>query len=326
MSQKPDAENLVPRLRNKENLRIIALGDSISFGVGDHGGHEEAVGPGWAGRFAHDMKATKFVNVSRNGARVRDITKHQLAAAIAGEFDLALICIGGNDVLRGNYNPVEIRNNLMHLILKLQSNGIAIALINLPHMTRPLPVPKFVRRIFELRAKTLNVLMKEVSNELGAELVSLDELPMIRDKSFWHSDRMHPSAIGHQLISDKVRRSLSLPRRVKKKLPCHDAHKSRWSGIRWLLVKGSVWVARRSIDLLPALIYLTIRELIFEPKWLKQSNLISITQEVSKSSFFVSDFEEQEVLTFTKYAYRAEVSSKSGFNKKDLNELISFPA
>ena len=56
-------------LRHVEDMRIIAMGDSSVFGVGDHGNDIPSVGFGWTGRIAHDLKAERFVNVAKNGAR-----------------------------------------------------------------------------------------------------------------------------------------------------------------------------------------------------------------------------------------------------------------
>lgn len=321
-----EIEYLIPRLRNQEKLRVIALGDSISFGVGDHGGHDEAIGPGWAGRFAHDLKAEKFLNVSRNGARVLDLLNHQMGAALEGQFDLALVCIGGNDVLRGNYSPYEVKIGLEHLIRKLHQNGIAVALINLPHLSRPIRLPKIVRRIFELRASKLNEVLEQVCEQSGAKLILLDQIPQMKEKKFWHSDRMHPSPYGHQLIADKVRRMLSLPRRSRQKLSSDITHQSRWIGIRWLLTKGTVWVARRSIDLLPALLFLIIREVFFKPKWVNDSGQKNKRAITTESKLFATEFSEREIAIFTSNAYRATVSNSGGFNKNDLKDFINFPA
>ncbi|MBM3690848.1 MAG: hypothetical protein FJW76_02405 [Actinobacteria bacterium] len=187
-------------------------------------------------------------------------------------------------------------------------------------------MPKIVRRIFELRANKLNEVLMQVCEQSGARFISLDKIPQMSEKRFWHSDRMHPSSYGHQLISDRVRRTLSLPRRSRQKLPSNLAHQSRWTAIRWLLIKGSVWVARRSIDLLPAIAFLIIREVIFKPKWLKNSELISKRRIVTESRLFASDFSEREVAIFTNNAYRATVSNSGGFNKNDLKDFINFPA
>ena len=43
-------------LRHKTNLRIVALGDSSVFGVGDHGDDIPSVGYGWTGRLPMTLR------------------------------------------------------------------------------------------------------------------------------------------------------------------------------------------------------------------------------------------------------------------------------
>ena len=101
-----ESQNEIARsLRNKSDLTIVAMGDSSVFGVGDHGQEIPSVGYGWTGRFAHDLEAKRFVNVAKNGARARHLPQNQLPAALALSPHIALICIGTNDVLRGDYSP-----------------------------------------------------------------------------------------------------------------------------------------------------------------------------------------------------------------------------
>lgn len=325
MSAKNTPEYLIPRLRNKSGIRVIAMGDSISFGVGDHGGHEKAIGPGWAGRFAHDLSAARFVNVSRNGARVRDVLNHQLGVALISDFDLALICVGGNDVLRGDFNPHEIEQGLKFTVNKLHKKGIAVAIINLPHLARPIRIPKRIRRVFEARATILNQTIKVVCVDTGAKLVCLNEVAAINEKGFWHTDRMHPSSFGHQVISDRVRHALSLPRRSKKKLSQDNLNQSRQESLKWLICKGSIWLARRSVDLLPALFLLIMREMVI-PTRHNQLESKELDFNNSTKKLFLIDFEENNVIHIMNFAYRAEVSSNRGSASRPLNDLINLPA
>jgi lysophospholipase L1-like esterase len=96
------------KLRNNETISIVALGDSSVFGVGDVGGVIPATGAGWAGRVAHDLNSPRFLNLATNGSRARHLSKYQLPAALAFDPNLTLICIGTNDVLRGDFSPSEI--------------------------------------------------------------------------------------------------------------------------------------------------------------------------------------------------------------------------
>jgi lysophospholipase L1-like esterase len=246
-------------LRHISHPRIIALGDSSVFGVGDHGDAIPSVGAGWAGRLAHDLTAGNFINVAKNGARARHITKHQLSAAHAFRPDLALVCIGTNDVLRGDFSPEEIKNSLITVIETLSENNAVIILLGLPDPISTAPGPLALRKILSARVTLINEIYIELSERENVILVPTWDSKIAHERRMWHVDRMHPSAIGHQLIADLVRRKLALPRRSAKKLST-SINMSKKFELYWLVTNGAKWFAKRSIDLVPALIWLMVSE------------------------------------------------------------------
>lgn len=246
-------------LRHISHPRIIALGDSSVFGVGDHGDAIPSVGAGWAGRLAHDLTAGNFINVAKNGARARHITQHQLNAAHAFRPDLALVCIGTNDVLRGDFSPEEIKDSLITVIETLSENNAVIILLGLPDPISTAPGPLALRKILSARVALINEIYIELSERENVVLVPTWDSKIAHERRMWHVDRMHPSAIGHQLIADLVRRKLALPRRSAKKLST-SINVSKKFELYWLITNGAKWFAKRSVDLVPALIWLMISE------------------------------------------------------------------
>ena len=246
-------------LRHISHPRIIALGDSSVFGVGDHGDAIPSVGAGWAGRLAHDLTAGNFINVAKNGARARHITKHQLSAAHAFRPDLALVCIGTNDVLRGDFSPEEIKDSLITVIETLSENNAVIILLGLPDPISTAPGPLALRKILSARVTLINEIYIELSERENVILVPTWDSKIAHERRMWHVDRMHPSAIGHQLIADLVRRKLALPRRPAKKLST-SINMSKKFELYWLITNGAKWFAKRSVDLVPALIWLMVSE------------------------------------------------------------------
>jgi lysophospholipase L1-like esterase len=246
-------------LRHISHPRIIALGDSSVFGVGDHGDAIPSVGAGWAGRLAHDLTAGNFINVAKNGARARHITKHQLSAAHAFRPDLALVCIGTNDVLRGDFSPEEIKDSLVTVIETLSENNSVIILLGLPDPISTAPGPLALRKILSARVTLINEIYIELSERENVILVPTWDSKIAHERRMWHVDRMHPSAIGHQLIADLVRRKLALPSRSAKKLST-SINMSKKFELYWLITNGAKWFAKRSVDLVPALIWLMVSE------------------------------------------------------------------
>jgi len=246
-------------LRNKSDLTIVAMGDSSVFGVGDHGQEIPSVGYGWTGRFAHDLEAKRFVNVAKNGARARHLPQSQLPAALALSPHIALICIGTNDVLRGDFSPKEIRQSLREICMTLASTNTLVVLLGLPDPMRTAPGPVSLRKILSGRVIKINRILNEVAGEGLAVVVPTWDSKIAHERRMWHVDRMHPSALGHQHIADLVRRNLSLPRRSAKKISIESSKSKRYE-MYWLLTNGAKWFAKRSVDLIPALIWLVVSE------------------------------------------------------------------
>lgn len=245
------------KLRLVEKLRVVAMGDSSVFGVGDTVTSIDEKYLGWAGRFAYDLKAEKFLNLGKNGARFRNIVKTQLAGAIAMRPNVAIICIGTNDVLRGDFSPAEIEKCATEIIKSLRALGTTVVFIGIPDPVKTAPGPLSLKKILQKRVRLVNWITDEIVTSNGGLFISTWNHEMAYDKSMWHIDHMHPSSKGHQEIADLVRRNLGFPRRRKSKLPISSVVSKRFE-IYWLLTNGLKWFAKRSVDLVPALIWLVL--------------------------------------------------------------------
>lgn len=255
-------------LRHVEDMRIIAMGDSSVFGVGDHGNDIPSVGFGWTGRIAHDLKAERFVNVAKNGARARHLPTNQLPAVIAYRPHMVLICIGTNDVLRGDFSPEEIRTCLETICKSAVEIGSLVVMLGLPDPIRTAPGPMSLRRILSDRVIIINEILNQIASDGLGIVVPTWNSRIAHERRMWHVDRMHPSSLGHQHIADAVRRHLSLPRRSAKKIPT-EVNVSKKFEMYWLITNGAKWFAKRSIDLVPALLWLMISETLRSRRKLK---------------------------------------------------------
>jgi lysophospholipase L1-like esterase len=257
----PTQRELAMAIRHIEDLRIISMGDSSVFGVGDHGNDIPSVGYGWTGRLAHDLNAKRFINVAKNGARARHLPANQLPAVLAFRPHIALVCIGTNDVLRGDFSIEEIRGAVEEISKSVVALGSLVVILGLPDPLRTAPGPLVLRRILSTRVLALNEMLLEIAEDGYAIFIPTWESKIAHERKMWHVDRMHPSAIGHQHIADLVRRKLSLPRRSASKIPT-IVNRSKRFEIYWLITNGGKWFLKRSVDLIPALIWLVISESI----------------------------------------------------------------
>ncbi|MEI7944914.1 MAG: GDSL-type esterase/lipase family protein, partial [Actinomycetes bacterium] len=117
--------------------RVVALGDSVTFGVGDDG--PNFIGPGWGARVAHQLNATRFLNLSNLGARVRQLSESQLPAALAFRPTISIISIGGNDILRSRFNPAEVECHLEKVVISLKMIGSEVVLLKIPDHKKTAP-------------------------------------------------------------------------------------------------------------------------------------------------------------------------------------------
>lgn len=246
-------------LRHMTELRIAALGDSSVFGVGDTSTDGNPDGPGWVGRVAHDLSAKQYINLSKNGARAHTVVSTQLTSTKFFNPDLVCVCVGMNDVMRGNYSPVQIRDSIRTLIQELNELGAVVVLLGLPDPSKVAFAPKRVKKVLSRRVLNLNEILEVVSAQEEALFIAGWEQKEVYERSFWHVDRMHPSSLGHQLIADMIRNDLNLPLRVASTLPTQSIRTQK-DDLIWLLTSGTKWLLKRSIDLIPTLIYLIMIE------------------------------------------------------------------
>jgi lysophospholipase L1-like esterase len=246
-------------LRHMTELRIAALGDSSVFGVGDTSTDGNPDGPGWVGRVAHDLAAKQYINLSKNGARAHTVVSTQLASTKFFNPDLVCVCVGMNDVMRGNYSPVQIRDSIRTLLQELNAIGAVVVLLGLPDPSKVAFAPKRVKKVLSRRVLNLNEILAEVAGQEDALFIAGWEQQEVYERSFWHVDRMHPSSLGHQLIADLIRNDLNMPLRVSNTLPT-ESIRTQKDDLVWLLTSGTKWLLKRSIDLIPTLIYLIMIE------------------------------------------------------------------
>ena len=252
--------------REGQGPRVVALGDSVTFGVGDLPGINGDVG--WGAHLAEALGASYYLNLSRMGARARTVSKEQLQRALDVRPDVAVIVVGGNDVLRADFSPREVRDQMMHIISTLRSAGAEVVVMRLHDPRKTLPLPAFIRNALGAR-------IDRVNNALDAAVAATAELQPIyidagADKAAyeqvtWHIDRMHPSPWGHRWLARLALEALVArghPQRspmpgVEAELP------SRRDTIIWLITKGTPWLLRRSIDLIPGTAILILIEIVF---------------------------------------------------------------
>jgi len=244
-------------------LTLAVIGDSAASGVGDsdaNGNHF-----GWGYHLAQAFNEPLiYINAARPGARSREVLEEQLVKVSVHDPELVAVVVGGNDLLRSNFSPTVFESNLRETLIRLVSTGATVMLLELHDPTKIVPMPYLVGRICRRRVAAVNKATSKMAQEFGAIMLPTRSLENIYSRSKWHVDRMHPSKLGHQFIASEFAKMLrDRGFDVGNVIISPVNNRSRKDSIIWMLRNGTPWFAKRSIDLFPGLIWLSMAEIVY---------------------------------------------------------------
>lgn len=271
---------MTPPAGRERSLRLVALGDSITVGVGDTVGPDAVHGPGWAAHLATVLGAETFTNLATEGARSRDVVSTQLDAALALRPHLATVLVGGNDVLRSDFDARHTLADLHRSVGELCRAGADVLLVLLPVIGLFELGPRLVRRVMRRRVASINAAVEEVAGSAPGRVVVVDAARAIAPAGSraWHIDRVHPSPLGHRALALAAAAALSVspgttgengvvhttssvtsttpfsPASALGRLPEAPDPPSTRERLAWLIRAGLPWCVRRGRDFLPGLL------------------------------------------------------------------------
>jgi lysophospholipase L1-like esterase len=251
-------------------LVYVALGDSVSAGVGDGlalaGTPRHGPQRGWArvlGTALDAARPTCTHVLAHQGARAADVRRHQVPVALALRPGLATVLVGGNDLLRGDFDVRSLQRDVLDSVVALQAAGALTLVVALHDPSRVLRLPHPVARVVRRRAAAVNATLREVARQTSCLLVEPHREPSCYRRDSWHVDRLHPSSRGHTLLARTVAERLRQEGWQVGEVPDDDAPvPTRGETVCWLVRYGTPWLARRARDLLPTLAVLAAREAI----------------------------------------------------------------
>lgn len=242
-------------------LTFAIIGDSAASGVGDSDSQGNYFGWGYhlAQAFTEPLV---YINASRPGAQSKEVLHDQLPKVLIHDPELVAVIVGGNDLLRNGFSPQVFEENLNETLAYIERIGATSMLLELHDPTQIVPMPRLVARVCRRRVNAVNRSTRKLARRYSSVLLETRSLDGIYQREKWHVDRMHPSKMGHQFIADNFAHLLRMRGfEIGNVQFSSSNNRSRKDSIIWMLKNGTPWFLKRSLDLLPAILFLSITEL-----------------------------------------------------------------
>jgi lysophospholipase L1-like esterase len=247
--------------------RIVTLGDSITMGMGDPA--PEGGWRGWAQHLASGLPAPELHNLAALGAQATHVERDQLPAALGLRPDIASVVVGINDTLRAGFDPVRIGRAAARSVAALRAGGATVLTMRLPDPGRMFGMPAGLARPLSRRMHAVNTELDKVAAAYGTLHWDAAGEPETYDRRNWSVDRLHPNERGHRLIACRFWDSLAVAGHDLGARPDPEPTSpvpTRRDDMLWMATKGTEWLLRRSVDLIPYLVFMAVREWLAGPR------------------------------------------------------------
>ncbi|MFF1741097.1 SGNH/GDSL hydrolase family protein [Streptomyces mirabilis] len=246
-------------------LRFVALGDSLTEGVGDPVGEAWR---GWAALLVDGLSdgpdtSVEFTNLAVSGAQTRDVLERQTPAALALAPDVVSVVIGVNDTLRCTFDIHAVATRLDRVYAAFRAQGAVLLTACLPDPGAMLGLPGVLARPLARRQRAVNTVVHALSERHGAVHLHAAEGAWLTDRAMWSADRLHPGERGHRQLALRFHALLEREGIATGDTPSAEPEfpaPTRSASLWWLATAGTGWVARRCTDLLPQLLTLAAAE------------------------------------------------------------------
>ncbi|MCX5365188.1 SGNH/GDSL hydrolase family protein [Streptomyces sp. NBC_00124] len=242
-------------------VRFVALGDSLTEGVGDPVGEGWR---GWAALLADGIgESVEFTNLAVSGSQTRDVLERQLPAGLALRPDVVSVVVGVNDTLRCTFDIHAVASRLDAVYAAFASQGAVVLTACLPDPGAMLGLPGALARPLARRQRAVNTVVHALSERYGAVHLHAAEGAWLMDRAMWSADRLHPGERGHRQLAVRFHALLAEAGLATGGAPSPEPEfpvPTKSASLWWLATAGTGWVARRCTDLLPQLLRLAADE------------------------------------------------------------------
>jgi lysophospholipase L1-like esterase len=191
----------------------VAIGDSLTEGLGDFDFELSRFGCGWADRLgelfarvAYEAgESFDYANLSLRGSSLYEILTAQLEDALKLKPDLVTIMAGSNDFMRAKKYHPEMRALLRGAVKRLHDQGTHVVLVNTVN-----PVHLGMFRLLSGKARAMSQLINDVALEYEVPLLDVFNMNEFEHLQMWCDDMVHFSGHGHIRIANRAASLLGL--------------------------------------------------------------------------------------------------------------------
>ncbi|RJU02370.1 SGNH/GDSL hydrolase family protein [Arthrobacter frigidicola] len=180
--------------------RYIAIGDSLSEGVGDLP-WPDGTPRGWTDRLAGLLTVqhgpVEYANLAVRGYKTAQVREHQLDRALSLAPDLVTITAGMNDILRPRVDFDALQASLAGLVTVFRESGTNVMFVPIPDLKGVSPAGSLI----DVRRRRLNAIYRQLSDQWGAVSLASTEGTVFEDPRAWDLDRLHLSQLGHERLA-----------------------------------------------------------------------------------------------------------------------------
>ncbi len=201
----------------------VAIGDSLSEGLGDftfnNGRHEN----GWTDRLANILAKEAadqgfefhYANLALRGSKLESIMQQQVQAALRLQPDLVTVMAGNNNFLSGS-SLEDLRRIFRTGVLELLAAGCDVIVANTINPTH--------LKVFKPllgSAKRFSQMIAEVAEEFDLPVLDIHGIRSFDELVYWAEDMVHFSGHGHIKIANQAATLLDLSYRYPE-IPEHE--------------------------------------------------------------------------------------------------------
>ena len=145
----------------------------------------------------------------------------------------------------------------------LRAAGAQVLTMRLPDPGKMFGLPRALARPLARRMRAANQAVDQVALRYGTVHLDVARDPASYERRYWSMDRLHPNERGHRLIACHFHSLLAASGFPVGPGPDPEPSSpppTRLAEFGWMATRGTAWLLRRSLDLVPALAALAVRE------------------------------------------------------------------